>query len=347
MAASEITTFHMERMRFELLDIAKDKKRHSLRDLEQILADKVQIPQSARLEKKSGSETKLLDRIRWCRLDLKKAKLIIDPQIGYYKITQEGLQFLDNHSGSSITEDDLLAISAFAEWRREIERRKTKRRRSKSGQRQGIVIMIDALGTKANYQSNRSDKKQWKKFVEDLKQKIKKSVRKGVQPYVVSDTIIIAIKSTDISQTLLKISPALEWAVTKSMRIERPIRGCVAAGEIYTDSVQVTGMPVIEAAGYYEKAQWIGISACPSVHTIIEGMSENIQHKHFCKFDLPLRDYIEFDAWAVNWTRRVKSGDPVHDILYSELKTPDLSIALKWRNTRKFFSHAKSRSRPL
>ena len=347
MVASKITRFHMERIRFELLNIAKDKKRHLLRDLEQTLADKVQIPQSVRLEKKSGSETKLLHQIRWCRLDLKKAKLVIDPQRGYYEITQEGLQFLDGHSRSSITRGDLLAISAFAEWSRRIERKKTEQRGSKSGQRQGIVIMIDALGTKANYQSGHSDKKQWKKFVEDLKQKIKKSVGKGVRPYVVSDTIIIAIKSIDISRTLLKISPALEWSIRKSMRIERPIRGCIAAGEIYTDSVQVTGMPVIEAAGYYEKAQWIGISACPSVHTIIEGMSEEIRHKYFCKFDLPLRDYIEFDAWAVNWTRGVKPGDPVHAILYGELKTPDLSIALKWRNTRKFFSHAKSRSRPL
>ena len=347
MAGSKITTFHMERMRFELLDMAKDKKRHLLRDLERTLADKVQIPQGARLEEKSGSETKLLDRIRWCRLDLKKAKLIIDPQRGYYEITQEGLQFLDNHSESSITKDDLLAISAFAEWRQGIEAKKKKRRRSRSGQRQGIVIMIDALGTKANYQSGRSDKRQWKKFVEELKRRIKESVVKGVRSYVVSDTIIIAIKSIDTSQTLLKISPALEWAIRRSMRIERPIRGCVATGEIYTDSVQVTGMPVIEAAGYYEKAQWIGISACPSVHAIIEGMSEKIRHKHFCKFDLPLRDYLEFDAWAVNWTRGVKPGDPVHTSLYNKLETPDLSIALKWRNTKKFFLHAKSCSRPL
>ena len=340
MATGKITTLHKERIRFELLDIAKDKEQHLLRDLEQILADKVQIPQVARLEKKSKSETKLLDLIRWCRFELKKAKLISDPKRGYYEITREGIEFLDTHS-ESITKDDLLDIKDFAEWEQKRNEKKRKQRRSKSGNSQGIVIMIDALGTKANYQSGHSDKKQWRKFVEDLKQNVKESAGRGVRVYVVSDTIIIAIKAQDITQTLLKIAPTLECAVIKSIEIERPIRGCIASGEIYTDSIQVTGMPVVEAADYYEEAQWIGISACPSVHAIIEDLPEKMQHKHFCKFDLPLRNYVEFDAWAVNWTRSVKPEDRAHSQLYRKPNTPDLSVALKWRNTRRFFAHAK------
>lgn len=350
MQADRITKFHSERIRFELLDIARDKEPHLVKSLEQTLADRLGLSKNARREKKTGGKiTKLLDRICWCRTDLKMAKLVSDPEEkdsrrtkkGYYRITKDGLRFLDTWTKDTVTEKDLLKIGPFAEWRRETKDRKKKQRRSNPSQ--GTVIMIDALGTKAEYRANNPNRIEWKRFVGKLEHKINESMGNRVRTYMVSDTIIIAITSPDIDETLVRISPILKWAIIQSVDIDRPIRGCISTGEIHTDNIQVTGMPVVEAAGYYEQAQWIGISACPSVHAIIESMQEDIRRKSFYKFDLPLRNSIEFDAWAVDWTHGVKPGDSILASLDRGSKTPDLHIALKWRNTRRFFLLAKSR----
>ena len=340
MTAKKRSVFPEDDIRFALLDIARDKKPHLLRDLEKAVGDKVQIPQSARQDRKPGRpETKFLDRIRWCRTHLKIAGLISNPQKGYYQITEEGEKFLGAHSKQTITQNDLSDIESFDKWARENKEIKKKRRKFTSEQRQqGLVIMIDALGTKAYYQSKNPDRGKWKGFVENFKQKIKGAGVKKFQPYVVSDTIIIAIISSDINRVLLNISPALEWAIIESMKIERPIRGCISAGNIYADNIQVIGTPVNEAADYYNQTQWIGISACPSAHAIIEDIPENYRYPHFHKFDLPLRNSVEFDAWAVNWTHRTKPNDDVRTLLSKNSKTPDLSVALKWRNTKRFFA---------
>ena len=335
--------FPENKIRFQLLDMAKDEEEYLLTDLEEDLADRIQIQPSVRLEKKPGrTDTKFLDRVRWCRTHLKIAGLISNPQRGYYKITKEGLKFLEKCSTDTITQADLSNIESFAKWAHDNEEAKKRGRESRSKPlKRGLVIMIDALGTKAHYRSGNSDTKKWRDFVENLKQKIKESSCAEVHPYIVSDTIIIAINTLDIRSMLLRISPTLEWAIIESMKAGRPIRGCIAEGKIYTDNVQVVGEPVVEAAEYYEQAQWVGISACPSVHKVIENMPEEDRYPHFQKFDLPLRNSIELDAWVVNWVYLTEPDDGTRAILENP-GTLDLSAALKWRNTKRFFTRVMS-----
>ena len=106
------------KIRLPLLRLAKDKKIHSVLDVEKSLANRFKLSNSERSRiKKSGGERLFLHRVRWSRTILKYAKLIEDPKLGYYKITPRGLKVLNNPP--SVLNDSFLSqFPEFKKWRR-------------------------------------------------------------------------------------------------------------------------------------------------------------------------------------------------------------------------------------
>lgn len=78
-----------------LLKAVGDKKTHKISQLYDELSDQFGLTEEQRQERlPSGRETYIKNRVSWARTYLKKAGLVISPDKGDVKITQEGLKVL-------------------------------------------------------------------------------------------------------------------------------------------------------------------------------------------------------------------------------------------------------------
>ena len=66
------------------------------------------------LRTKGGNTTQFNDRIGWARQYFRRAKFIDIPKYGIYRITQRGIEYLDNHN--DLTIDDLMQYPEYAEY---------------------------------------------------------------------------------------------------------------------------------------------------------------------------------------------------------------------------------------
>ena len=105
-------------IRLPLLKSAKDKKIHSVLEVEKYLANYFKLTNSEKTKiKKSGGERLFLHRIRWSRTNLKYAKLLEYPKPGFYKITTRGLKVLEK-TPKSLDDSFLSQFIEFRQWRR-------------------------------------------------------------------------------------------------------------------------------------------------------------------------------------------------------------------------------------
>lgn len=63
---------------------------------------------------KGGTKTQLNDRLNWCVQYFRRSLFVEIPKRGTYKITQRGLNYLENHS--SLSRNDLNAYPEFADF---------------------------------------------------------------------------------------------------------------------------------------------------------------------------------------------------------------------------------------
>ena len=78
-----------------LLEIAGDKKEHTIQEVRDSLAKNFSLTEEERSKLLSKSKQKMFDnRIGWARTYLKKAKLLVYEPKGYFKITNRGLKVL-------------------------------------------------------------------------------------------------------------------------------------------------------------------------------------------------------------------------------------------------------------
>lgn len=97
------------------LEILKDGKTHTRRDLENAVLDLVKVsPEQRQVEIKSGG-FKAVGRVGWALSALKRAGALQKPGRGFYSITDVGKTLLDAHSGA-ITEKDLMKLPAWGEY---------------------------------------------------------------------------------------------------------------------------------------------------------------------------------------------------------------------------------------
>lgn len=78
-----------------LLQYASDGQPHKIRDAIKHVSDYFHLTDEDRsLMLSSGAEPIIDNRVRWARFHLKKAGVFVDPQRGYFQITQRGLDLL-------------------------------------------------------------------------------------------------------------------------------------------------------------------------------------------------------------------------------------------------------------
>ena len=79
-----------------LLNLAADGEEHRLRDAVEVLADHFDLREDERKELlPSGSQATFDNRVGWARTYMKKAGIRESPRRGYFRITDQGLQALE------------------------------------------------------------------------------------------------------------------------------------------------------------------------------------------------------------------------------------------------------------
>ncbi len=216
--------------------------------------------------------------------------------------------------------------------------------------REGIVAMIDMLGTREPHNESRTADmhNNWNTLLTYAMHLVKKERGPhGCKISAFSDTMFVTAEG-DGRVLLGAFGRVGIRLIPKSIELGTPIRGCVATGRFYQSGRRLfTGPAVREAATYYERPQWVGISTCPSAYGKIGGLGG--ARACYTKYDMPLKRSVEYDALVVNWPDCYnhehvdKEGDldEMLSILDRRMEeAPDVDASFKWRNTRDFLCMA-------
>ena len=356
-----------EQLMLPMLELAESGNPVSLEATENYMARKFQLTKKQRLlQKKSGPERLLRNRIGWTRMYLKNANLVTYPKPGFYKITPEGQKALEEVEKKKLEGIDTNFLRKFSnefnKWYTQVLKAKQlaqKERKAKHvPKRNGVIVLLDALGVREIWKDGNSNEamKSWTFFTQNFEKQIKKGLGRSIKTQFssFSDTIVITAYGKKIEKILIDIAPILASRIIDSMYLGFPIRGCISIGEFYQKKNLIIGKAINEAAEYYELPQWIGISATPSANLQLEKMENSKSgtvSNVYQRFDIPLKKSIELNAWAVDWiktsydyidklqkSQTTGAFSDIPQIIYEKTKrSPNLSAALKWRNTAKFY----------
>jgi hypothetical protein len=228
----------------------------------------------------------------------------------------------------------------------------------------GVISLLDTLGTKGIWLRNNPSHvlENWNKLTTIFEDVIKDTdIAIEYTFSVFSDTIIIAASGAKTEEIILDLSSNLIPAISAGMIAGFYFRGCISVGKFYSNEKMIIGPAIDEAAQYYKLPEWIGVSASPTAHNVLENLKGNQHYKkdfenNFYKYDIPLKSAIEKNGWAINWTVlkdqfvkdmvkafQVKNQyETIKDIIDEQLLlNHDMDIVLKWRNTLEFFNTIK------
>lgn len=106
------------------LNFVSDGKEHSLKEIRDFVADKMNVTDDERkVPLPSGKQTLYSNRIAWTKTYLKKAGLIDSPARGIFSITPAGLALLSENP-QKIDDDLLMRFKAFREFKKPVDNNK-------------------------------------------------------------------------------------------------------------------------------------------------------------------------------------------------------------------------------
>lgn len=228
---------------------------------------------------------------------------------------------------------------------------------------EGVIAFLDALGTKGIWKNG--DPSEFLVFWELIVggfEKFLGSSKNGDIEFTVdafSDTVIVSAIGSDYYVLLNEIGSKVNSLMSVAMLLGVNFRGCLSVGEFYKSPNIIVGPAVDEAAQYYMLPEWIGVSAAPSAHKILEDKIEGIVRRFgtsniFMKYDIPLKTGVERNGWALNWpllnedipNHMNKSSGSIYaktlkDVIKKQLvDSTDIYVAFKLRNTLEFLDTA-------
>lgn len=105
-----------EKLMLPMLEVLKDGNEYKMKEVIEILAKKFQISEEERMLLTPSKANYLFDiRVGWARTYLKKAGLVSDPKRGSVRITERGLEIL-NQNLKEITKEYLMKFHEFQEF---------------------------------------------------------------------------------------------------------------------------------------------------------------------------------------------------------------------------------------
>lgn len=351
-----------EDLQLPIMKLLSDDEPHEINEVELKMASKFDISQDELQQLTAVARRKRFGvRVRWAVSQLRQARLLSNIKRGVFKITESGSKLLQTNP-SKIDTKFLMSIPAFREWLNKSQiseiKKSIKKEKKKINFIKGIIVLLDVLGTKGKWKTNNPAKisKRWDTLITTFEDAIKKALHgKNLTPSFLtfSDTIMIIIKTEEIPEVLIQLASSLRAPFVVSMMIEMPLRGCISTGKFHHDKTLIIGPAIDEAAAYYDLPQWVGISAAPSANreiTKINQSNPTAVKENFFMCDIPLKESIEQNAWALKWTensdktisetsKSLKSHyNNTIGIIDSQLSNDNpIDVALKWRNTLRFY----------
>lgn len=354
----------IDQMQSPLLELLKDKTEHTYQEtLHKLVAHFKPTKEELEQLIPTGTRRKFDTRVLWALSQLRHAGFLENTERGVFKITDLGLQAL-NQEPNMIDRKFLTEFSEkFREWQNKFQTIGRdvgkKKKEEKIILKPGIIVLLDALGTRGIWRKQNSDKisKEWNKFITEFEALVKKRLEKQkLNPIfrTFSDTIVIMIVTSEPKTALIELASCLHVPFITSMMIGMPLRGCITIGDFHHDKKLIIGPAIDEAAEYYTLPQWIGISASLSTNRKIEEIRKNEPDKidqNFYKCTIPLKESVEQNAWALKWADisdeviledymkliHGKYDNTIQGMKEESEKADELSAALKWRNTLKFY----------
>ena len=246
----------------------------------------------------------------------------------------------------------------------------------------GVVVFLDALGTKTVWSRSEPSEyiKAWESVIGSIRKNAKKydKVTKNdaelpkLNIIAFSDTIILSLSHNldklkedpslfHLNLSNLFIGTILGYPLYKAI-IEEGIylRGVISSGEFYVKKSMIIGPAVEEAAEWYEKPEWFGVSTTPSATYAIEflrengGLSDEYINEFFISYPVPMKNGSTLESYAVLWPKEFPSFEAAmsedREKLFKDSRINLLesfsssgligvSSELKYKNTLDFFDY--------
>jgi hypothetical protein len=152
------------------------------------------------------------------------------------------------------------------------------------------------------------------------------------------------------------IQPIITNAITRGIYL----RGVISIGKFYQSDTAIMGPAVDEAAEWYTAIEWIGVSAAPTAHFVLEklveigGEVEKEAKKFFVGYGIPTKTNVLEKGWGVNWPKLYKDlttpqgGMSVKALILNRFAQNPVSISAmpKFKNTINFIDYVMSRDQP-
>jgi hypothetical protein len=185
-------------------------------------------------------------------------------------------------------------------------------------QKAGIVAILDALGA-ASYDDTEiqeflKSRSVVIRLLGDKAEKVAETLDVSqINTYTFNDTILIVLESRDQYSCRAEIKAfgtVLRKLLVDSLKRCIMFRGAFAVGNFYEDKTTNTimGKAVTDAAAWYNKAAWIGISATPRTTVHIDQLMESDSSPRqwdrlLTRYDVPLSDGSSRSLWSINWPK--------------------------------------------
>lgn len=229
--------------------------------------------------------------------------------------------------------------------------------------KQGIVVLMDALGAKDfsddKIQLFLSARKQLNHSLQYQLEKVKENVGSHSEmikivpvTYTFGDTLIIVAESK-LEKEELYFSLVCMFALVQNYMFESLkkgilLRGAFSFGEYFDDeeSNSVMGKAVADAASWYEKADWFGLTSTPRASNLISFLHTSepnlIDEGMLIKYDVPMKDGKKLNLHCLSWPARFffdhqKASLVQYLEIISKLDIP-LGAEKKYLNAQEFFN---------
>lgn len=223
--------------------------------------------------------------------------------------------------------------------------------------RYGIVVLLDALGA-----SSFSDEK-IKKFLSARAElnnilahqaKTLNGINKIKLPntYTFGDTLIIVLELSskkNIKRHIFGSMILMQNYIFHSLEEGILFRGAFSIGSYIEDSGSntVMGDAVSDAASWYEKSDWMGLSCTPKTNSVLEFHfdSDQLNNPKFThSYPVPMKDGSALDLYTISWAGRffhdpVETKNPRKRLLELLMnQSIPLGTESKYVNIKKYFN---------
>jgi len=211
----------------------------------------------------------------------------------------------------------------------------------------GTVIILDALGIKGIWKNHDPFKilEKWDRIVDSLPYDGTIAKKKGIELtyYTFSDNLYITFTNAETNEILIEASKMLSALISYGITKGFYFRGAISIGDFYKSDRMLLGEPIDEAAMYYEKPNWIGVMATPSVERIlVQSEKRNEKVGLFCRYQIPTHNG-KISGWAIELGPEHSNYEqPLIDIAKkNQKKSEDKKIVEKWKNTSDFLEYVE------